>query len=132
MSAKRRIDTGGGGSLGQNPFDALKSTDLPPGPTSSLSKDESSSRQARRPVKNRGRIEIRREKSGRGGKTVTTATKFEGVCPAEQEGWVSDLRKRCGAGGTSRPGAIEIQGDRRDDLVRFFEEKGFRPVLAGG
>lgn len=130
MSTNKKIDISGGTSLGQNPFGALEGTALPPG--KQKAEPEKGSHQRATKPKNRGRVEIRREKSGRGGKIVTTATGFQGVCPAEQEAWVSHLKKTCGAGGTAKPGVVEIQGDRRDDLFRFFEAKGFRPVLAGG
>lgn len=137
---KKRVDTGGGNSLSQNPFDSLGGTgDLPDFPSAAekptpLAGQEQPSKGGRKAgPKKRGRVEIRREKSGRGGKTVTTVTGFQGAaCPAELEEWTSQLRKRCGTGGATKSGTIEIQGDRRDDLVRFFEEKGFRPVLAGG
>lgn len=126
---KDKLDLSGGSSLGQSPFDALSGAGLPPG---SLPGPLHEAKPETKRHKSRGRVEIRREKSGRGGKTVTTASAFQGVCPQEQQDWVAQLRKKCGVGGTSRPGVIEIQGDRRDDLMRFFEEKGFRPVLAGG
>lgn len=137
MKAKKRLDVSGGSGLSQDLFGQLDAAKLPAGSASSAHEDqaangETSAPDERRPTKKRGRVEIRREKSGRGGKIVTTAKAFQGVCPAEQEEWVKELKRKCGAGGTSRPGAIEIQGDRRDDLVRFFEDKGFRPVLAGG
>jgi translation initiation factor 1 len=130
MTGKKKVDVGGGAPLSQNPFAGLDRSDLPAGAPESAP----ATRQGQEAAKGgkRGRVEIRREKSGRGGKIVTTASAFQGACPAEQQEWVSQLRKSCGTGGTWRPGVIEIQGDRRDDLVRFFEEKGFRPVLAGG
>lgn len=131
MKGQRKVGMSGGDSLSQSPFDGLDSAGfstekLPASPSPATGR-----KQPPKPGK-RGRVEIRREKSGRGGKTVTTATAFQGVCPAEQQEWVSELKKKCGAGGTSRPGAIEIQGDRREEMVRYFEDKGFRPILAGG
>lgn len=135
MSERKKLDVSGGESLSQNPFGALEGVADSERRASATDQVAPASRRGRRDAEKagkRGRVEIRREKSGRGGKTVTTATNFQGVCPAEQQEWVSQLKKQCGVGGTSRPGAIEIQGDRRDDLFRFFQEKGFRPVLAGG
>lgn len=126
---ERRIDTGGGESLGQNPFGGLDTTGLPSSPAPVPRETGRKGKQKRR---SRGRVEIRREKSGRGGKTVTTATGFQQVSQGELDEWASQLRKKCGAGGTSKPGAIEIQGDRREQVVAFFTELGFRPVLAGG
>ncbi len=130
MSKNRRIDVGGGSSLGQNPFGALEAAGLPSGLQGEIAK--SAPEPARKELTKRGRVEIRREKAGRGGKTVTTATAFEKVSQPEIEKWAAELKKICGTGGTARPMAIEIQGDRRDEVFRFFEERGFRPVLAGG
>jgi translation initiation factor 1 len=134
MKGSRKVEVDGGNSLGQNPFGALDGVALPSatGPEASGPAPVQKAGGGKALPRSRGRIEIRREKSGRGGKIVTTASGFQGVCPAERDQWVSQLRKSCGAGGTAKPGAIEIQGDRRDQLFSFFAEKGFRPVLAGG
>ncbi|HLS28649.1 MAG TPA: translation initiation factor [Opitutales bacterium] len=128
----KRIDVSGGSDLSQGLFADLDPTDFPQRPDRPSAEIEEKGKNKVGKPKNRGRIEIRREKAGRGGKTVTTATRFSGVSLAEQEEWVRELKKRCGSGGTFRQGTIEIQGDRRNDLMHFFTEKGFRPVLAGG
>ena len=44
----------------------------------------------------------------------------------------SELKRRCGTGGTLKDGAIEIQGDQREAVARILTEAGFRPVFAGG
>ncbi len=78
------------------------------------------------------RLEVRREKSGRGGKTVTT---IGGVASLDQKRRVAllrDLKTRCGTGGTDRGTSIEIQGDQRETVMEFLRGAGFRPVLAGG
>lgn len=131
MSKNRRIDIGGGESLGQNPFDALSGASLPQGPAQPAGRPPAAEKGGKAPRK-RGRVEIRREKAGRGGKIVTTARNFEKTCQPEIEAWAAELRRRCGTGGTARPMAIELQGDRREEVFRFFEERGFRPVMAGG
>ncbi len=137
MTAKKRIDTGGGNPLEQNPFGGLDELGLKLQPDrvrdtkGKAGATEGRRGQAVRPGR-RGRIEIRREKSGRGGKIVTVASGFLGVSSAEHQEWIRELKRTCGTGGTTRPGVIEIQGDRREELMRFFAEKGFRPVLTGG
>jgi len=129
MSKDRKVDVSGSNSLSQNPFGGLDSSELPSGTPVAPSSDK---KPEGKPMKNRGRVEIRREKAGRGGKTVTTATNFEKVCQPEIEAWAAELKKLCGTGGTARPKAIEIQGDRREEVFRYFAERGFRPVMAGG
>lgn len=114
------------GSFGQNPFGALNNTGLPPGPESPPPPA------AAAPRKNRGRVEIRRMKAGRGGKTVTVVSGFVGIGLPEKESLARQMQKTCGTGGTVKDGNIEIQGDRRDEVVRILTEAGFRPVLAGG
>ncbi len=78
-----------------------------------------------------GIARIRREKGGRGGKTVTTITGIPLAEPALKE-LATTLKKRCGTGGTVRDGIIEIQGDHRDALKQELEKRGFKVKLAGG
>ncbi len=114
----------GGQSFGQNPFAALSSTGLPPGPADLPAKPA--------PRKNRGRVDIIRQKAGRGGKTVTVVTNFVGIGLPEKEQLAKTMQKACGAGGTVKEGRIEIQGDKREEVARILTEAGFRPVFAGG
>lgn len=78
-----------------------------------------------------GIVRIRRETKGRGGKTVTILAGL----PLDADGikaLAGDLKRRCGTGGTSRDGAIEIQGDHRDVLKQELERRGFRVKMVGG
>ena len=84
------------------------------------------------PEKNRGRVEVRRETGGRGGKTVTTASGFVGIGLPEKEQLAKKMRAAGGCGGTVKDGVIEIQGDQRETVARILVEAGFRPVMAGG
>jgi translation initiation factor 1 len=110
--------------FGHSPFSALNSAGLPPGPQSLPGKPA--------PKKNRGRVDIIRQKAGRGGKTVTVVTHFVGIGLPEKEKLAKQMQKACGAGGTVKDGQIEIQGDKRDEVARILTEAGFRPVFAGG
>ncbi len=82
--------------------------------------------------RNRGRVDITREKGGRGGKTVTVVDGFIGIGLPEKEALVRKMRAACGCGGTVKEGRIEIQGDQRETVFRVLAEAGFRPVVAGG
>jgi translation initiation factor 1 len=84
------------------------------------------------PLKDRGRVDIIREKGGRGGKTVTVVEGFVGIGLPEKERLVRRMRGACGCGGTVKEGRIEIQGDQREAVARILADAGFRPVFAGG
>jgi translation initiation factor 1 len=84
------------------------------------------------PRKSRGRVDIIREKSGRGGKTVTVVKNFVGIGLPEKEALAKAMQRTCGTGGTVKDGHIEIQGDQREAVARILTQAGFRPVMAGG
>jgi len=44
----------------------------------------------------------------------------------------SDLRRRCGAGGTVKDGVVEIQGDHRERVAEHLRTRGYTVKLAGG
>lgn len=134
MSSSNKIPTDGGQNLGQNPFSALGGLSLP---TYAAAPQPIQPNVAKKvapepPAKNRGRVDILREKAGRGGKTVTVATGFVGIGLPEKEQLAKKIQKAAGSGGTVKDGRIEIQGDKRDVVARILTEAGFRPVLAGG
>jgi len=133
MSGNKRIPTDGGQSLGQNPFAELNSDGLPPGPKESpAGAADRPAAESTAPRKNRGRVDIKRQTAGRGGKTVTVVTGFVGIGLPEKEKLAKQIQKACGTGGTVKNGAIEIQGDKRAEVARVLTEAGFRPVFAGG
>ena len=76
----------------------------------------------------RGEAHLRRERKGRRGKTVTTVSNLKGdLRPLQRE-----LQKLCGTGGTVKNGIIEIQGDFRDKIRQFLEQKGYGIKSIGG
>jgi len=84
-----------------------------------------------RAPKGDGIVRVGRETRGRRGKTVTTVT---GV-PLASDGLrdlAADLKRRCGTGGSTKDGVIEIQGDHRDTLVAALRERGYEVKRAGG
>ncbi|ATC62822.1 translation initiation factor [Nibricoccus aquaticus] len=132
-----KVDMSGGQSLGQNPFGALGGLALPSGPVWAGSADGKAQvggdkGAAQVPEKNRGRVDVLREKNGRGGKTVTVAAGFTGIGLPEKEALAKKMQKACGVGGTVKDGRIEIQGDKREEVARILTEAGFRAVFAGG
>ncbi len=127
MSASDRIPTDGGQPLSHNPFASLSSEGLAPGPDKLIEPAGGKTK-----LKNRGRVDIIRQKAGRGGKTVTVVTGFVGIGLPEKEDLARKMQKACGVGGTVKNGQIEIQGDKREEVARILEEANFRPVFAGG
>jgi translation initiation factor 1 len=132
MSRDKRIPTDGGPSFGQTPFAKLNSDGLPPGPKENPGGSVDRRAESTAPGKNRGRVDIKRQTAGRGGKTVTVVTGFVGIGLPEKERLAKQIQKACGTGGTVKNGAIEIQGDKRAEVARVLTEAGFRPVFAGG
>lgn len=133
MSGTQKISTEGGGALGQNPFAKLSAAGLPQAaPASAPSNSGRPPAAEARPVKNRGRVDVRRETGGRGGKTVTVVDGFVGIGLPEKEQLAKKMRAAGGCGGTVKDGAIEIQGDQRETVARILTEAGFRAVFAGG
>ena len=122
------VPTDGGQNLGQNPFGGLDASRLPAGPATNPKSPAPSAG----PARYRGRVDIRRETGGRGGKTVTVIDGFVGIGLPEKESLAKKIRGACGCGGTVKEGRIEIQGDQRDTIARILTEAGFRPVFAGG
>ena len=150
--SKDKVPMDGGQGLGHNPFAALSGVGLPPGETGNRKPETGKGNRvtgdrgqetanaesirdpqsAIRNAKSRGRVDIRRETGGRGGKTVTVIDGFVGIGLPEKEQLAKKIRGACGCGGTVKDGAIEIQGDQRETIARILMEAGFRPVFAGG
>jgi translation initiation factor 1 len=78
-----------------------------------------------------GIVRVRRETSGRGGKTVTTIAGLPLASDAMAV-LASELKRACGTGGTVRDCVIEIQGDHRVPIVAELELRGYSVKLAGG
>ena len=78
-----------------------------------------------------GIVRVRRESGGRGGKTVTVV---HGMPLPEEElpAFASELKRRCGCGGSVKDGAILLQGDKVDAVIPLLQEKGFTVKRAGG
>ena len=76
----------------------------------------------------RVRIHLDRRASGR---VVTVVTGLPGA-RAEVAALASALKSACGAGGTVKDGALELQGDHRDAVEAALATRGVRAKRAGG
>jgi translation initiation factor 1 len=82
-------------------------------------------------IKIDGIIRVQREVKGRKGKTVTTVSGFQ-INADELKKLATQLKRRCGTGGTVKDGVIIIQGDHRDTLIAELKNRGFKAKIAGG
>jgi len=78
-----------------------------------------------------GKVRVCRETKGRKGKGVTVITGLP-LNGEELEILARQLKQMCGAGGTTRSGVIEIQGDHRDLLAAELIKRGFAAKKSGG
>ncbi|MBI5556338.1 MAG: translation initiation factor Sui1 [Deltaproteobacteria bacterium] len=90
-----------------------------------------SCRQRRAPTKGDGIVRISLETKGRKGKGMTCVTGLP-LDEDELRHLASQLKQRCGSGGTVKEGIIEIQGDHRHTLAEELTKKGYRVKQAGG
>ncbi len=78
-----------------------------------------------------GGVRVSRQTQGRAGKAVTVVSGLPLGADA-LEALATELKRRCGSGGTVRDGTIEIQGEHRDRLVEELIRRGFAARRAGG
>ncbi len=78
-----------------------------------------------------GMVRVSRETQGRNGNAVTVISGL-GVNSAELAKLASELKRRCGSGGTVRENRIEIQGEHRDVLLAELARRGITAKRVGG
>lgn len=76
-------------------------------------------------------IRLRREKSGRAGKTVTALFEFQ-ASDLQLQALCKELQKFLGTGGTVKDRRIELQGDQLEKVKLKLSEMGYKPRQAGG
>jgi translation initiation factor 1 len=130
MSQRKKIATDGSDhALGNDAFGGLSTEGLPEGPPKPTTIHKPKSKKP----SSKGRVEVRREKAGRGGKTVTTLKEFSTNIPLNELAKLTfDLKKTCACGGTLKGRVVELQGDVCDRVLKELEARNFRPVRAGG
>lgn len=76
-------------------------------------------------------VRVHLDRRGRGGKAVSVIV---GVMspPQGKQALLKLLKTKLGTGGTIKDDTLEIQGDRRDDIVAILNELGYRAKRAGG
>jgi predicted translation initiation factor SUI1 len=76
-------------------------------------------------------VKLSRETAGRKGKGVTVVSELPLSEDALKE-LATQLKNKCGTGGTAKDGRIEIQGDHRDRLQEELEKLGYKVKRSGG
>ncbi|MBV8749870.1 MAG: stress response translation initiation inhibitor YciH [Candidatus Eremiobacteraeota bacterium] len=74
-----------------------------------------------------GVVRVARER-----RKASTVTIVHGLAAGEVDALGKELKRLCGTGGTAKNGVVELQGDHRDKIVAYFEERGRRVKRAGG
>lgn len=123
------------GGLKHNPFAALKGASnepspLPAGsppapqPPTRMTPDDS------RSASTHARVTVRRERAGRGGKTVTIA-EGPGLAGRDLESLARELASGLGVGARVEEAFVVVQGDQRERLAAWLTAHGFTSVARG-
>jgi len=78
-----------------------------------------------------GKVRVGRQNKGRGGKTVTVISGL----PLDADALAAlgkRLRTACGAGGTTKDGVLEVQGDHVERVMALLAEAGWAAKRSGG
>ena len=65
------------------------------------------------------------------GNPVAIVSEFQFIAD-ELKNLATQLKRRCGTGGSVKDGVIIIQGDHRDTLITELKNRGFKAKIAGG
>jgi translation initiation factor 1 len=119
--------------LAHNPFTKLAglraelpSTEPPPPPPEP--EKAAAPKAPPKPVRPRGKVVVRRERKGHGGKTVTVV---EGVHETLRESICDEMKRALGCGGKVEGGALLLQGEIDERAAEWLSKKGFGPVVRG-
>jgi translation initiation factor 1 len=132
MSRKPKVPTDGAPALTSNPFAALGGAlgDLPPGLPPSPPPDEAPTPTDASPPVLRGKIVVRREKKGRGGKAVTVV---EGLrLPSEAlADMAQQLRRSLGCGAHVDGETLVLTGAQTDRVHDWLSAQGATRIVIG-
>ena len=132
--AKGKREVAKSEGFGFSPFESLEPEGLPQSPAPLPVSDPKPKKVNEQEQVGKGdRLEIRREKSGRGGKTVTTIAGFsKRINVPMRATLLKRMKTKLGTGGTWVGDCMELQGDKREEVFSWLSALGFKPILAGG
>jgi translation initiation factor 1 len=139
VSKKQRICTNDDSELRSNPFGSLARALGEELEAAATDETDETDETASAPVEGRatpkegglrGKIVVRREKKGRGGRT---ATLIEGILlePADLQGLTVRLKKSLACGGTLEGTTIVLTGAQTDRVRTWLQEQGAVRVIVG-
>jgi len=76
-------------------------------------------------------LEAHFSNKGRGGKTVTIISGFQGE-ESDLKALAKLLKTKCGVGGSVKEGDIIIQGNYRDKIISILIQEGYQVKRVGG
>lgn len=80
------------------------------------------------PAPRQGKVVVRREKKGRGGKMVTIV---EGIEARSLEALAGELKRELGCGANLEGTAVVLAGDQEERVKASLEARGFTDVVLG-
>lgn len=80
---------------------------------------------------NQQNLKVEASRKGRGGKTVTIISGFQGK-PETLADLAKQLKAQCGTGGTVKENEIEIQGEHKQKLLEILTKLGYKAKISGG
>lgn len=131
MSRKPRIATDGAPPLSTNPFAALQHAlgELPPGEATAAA-PEPELAPTDSPSLLHGKLVLRREKKGRGGKTATVIEGLQLPEPALQD-MAQQLRRHLGCGAHVEGSTIVLSGAQTDRVRDWLSAQGATRIVIG-
>lgn len=132
MSRKPKIPTDGAPPLTDNPFAALQGAlgELPAGAPPAADPGRPAAPADPSPPQLRGTIVIRREKKGRGGKTVTVVEGL-GLPPEALATMAQQLRRHLGSGAHVEGEAIVVTGAQTTRVRDWLSARGAGRIVIG-
>jgi translation initiation factor 1 len=132
MSRKPRIQTDGAPPLSTNPFAALEEAfgDLPSGEVASAPPHPEPTPNNAAPLMLQGKIILRREKKGRGGKTATVLEGLRLPDDALQD-MAHQLRRSLGCGAHVEGTSIVLSGAQAERVRAWLSAQGATKIVIG-
>jgi translation initiation factor 1 len=126
VSKKKRVETEPAGQLTHNPFAALSGVAAEPADAPARAPEDAPRPSAAAPVAFGPKVVVRREKKGRGGKTVTRIT---GIATPHRAPMAVRMKKALGCGAQVQDEDVLLLGSLVDRAADWLEAEGAPRVV---